>query len=143
MKPVTGRLLLDVAKGRMPVAVSAPLNVVDVREVAAVHLAAAEHGSPGQRYIVGGHNIDVLDLLALTAGLAGRRRPMRLSAGLVNTLFDVAYTLRVPVVETARTMRHLQPLDSSKAQRDLGLSPRPLADTVRDTLDWFREHGYL
>jgi dihydroflavonol-4-reductase len=143
VKPVTGRLLLDAAKGRMPVAVSVPLNVVDVREVADAHLAAAERGITGQRYIVGGHNTDVLDLLALTAELAGRRRPIQLSTGLVNTLFDVAYALRVPLIETARTMRHLQPLDSSKAGRELGLSPRPIGDTIRDALGWFREHGYF
>lgn len=143
VKPTTGRLLVEVAKGRMLAGIDAPLNVVDVREVAAAHLAAAERGGPGERYVVGGHNTRVMAFLSTAARLAGRRPPFQLNAGLVNALFDAAYALRLPIVETLRTMRYVQPLDSGKAVRELGLSPRPVEDTVRDTLDWFREHGYL
>jgi dihydroflavonol-4-reductase len=119
------------------------MNVVDGRDVAAAHFAAAERGVPGERYILGGHNTTVPKFFALIARLAGRRTPLTLRLGLVNALFDLSDGLRVPVAETVRTFRYLQHLDSSKAQRELGLTARSLEDTVHDTLDWFRENGYL
>jgi dihydroflavonol-4-reductase len=143
VRPSTGRLLLEVAKGRMPVSVDVPMNVVDGRDVAAAHFAAAERGVPGERYILGGHNTTVPEFFALIARLAGRRTPLTLRLGLVNTLFDLGAALRVPVPETVRTFRYLQHLDSGKAQHKLGLTTRSLEGTVRDTLDWFRQHGYL
>lgn len=143
VKPTTGRLIVMLAQGRMPVSVDVPINLVDGRDVAAAHLAAAEWGQVGERYIIGGHNTTMPEVATLTARLAGRRPPRPLSTGLVNAIFSITDALRVPVVETVRTLRYLQPLDSSKARRDLALRPRPLEDTLRDTLAWFRQHGYL
>ena len=143
IKPVTGRLVVEVAKGRLPVSVKAPVNVVDVRDMAAAHMAAAERGAPGERYVIGGHNTSLAALFAETARLAGRREPVAVGLAVVDGLMRVTDALRVPMVETVRTVRYVQHLDGSKARRELGLVARPLEETLRDTLAWFGERGYL
>lgn len=144
VKPTTGRLLVEMAKGRMPVAVDAPFNVIDGRDVAAAHIAAAEHPDPALRYVLGAHNSTIADTFRLAAQLTGRRAPTVLSVGLVRVILRTADALHLPLVETVRTMLLYVHVDSSLAQRDLGLNTlRPLAETLQDTLDWFHENGYL
>ncbi len=145
VKPTTGQLLLEVAKGRVPVYFDATINVVDGRDVAAAHVAAVEKGRVGQRYVIGGHNLTLrqgLTAAATAAGVAPPRLgiPRRLVEALVR-LSDALPGIELP--ENGRTLRFWQPLSTLKAERELGLIARPFEQTAHDTVAWFRQHGYL
>jgi dihydroflavonol-4-reductase len=144
VKPATGALLIHVARGIVPFYPDGQVNVVDVRDVAAAHVAAVERGRPGERYILGGENMTFRQMLTVAAEQAGRRPPwLRLSPGLVEAAGALGGWLGVLGSDMLRAIRYWQPLDTSRACIELGLSPRPFADTVRDALAWFRENGYL
>ncbi len=150
VKPTTGALLVAVAKRQVPVWVPATVNVVDVRDVAAAQVAAIEHGQVGERYVLGGHNVSLRRALTLAANLAGVRPPGRsVSLKLLGTLVRLGEAVgRLPLLpplplEHAKTMQQWRPLNTEKAQNALGLRPRPLEETVRDSLAWFRAHGYI
>lgn len=150
VKPTTGEILLNVAKGRFPVWLDLDVNIVDARDVGRGQVLAAEHGRIGQRYILGGDNLPVREALTIAAQAAGVRPPRwRLSLGLLGGIVRVAEAAgRLPLVkplplEHFKTLREWRALDTTKAQRELGLHTRPVRDTVHDTLAWFREHGYL
>jgi len=145
VKPTTGQLLLEVARGRVPFYLDAVINAVDGRDVAAAHLAAVERGRVGQRYIVGGHNLALRDGLTVAARIAGVPPPrIKLPMPFVHAVVRLAATLPgVELPEHGRTLRFWQPLSTLKAQRELGLTVRPFEQTVRDTLAWFRQRGYL
>jgi dihydroflavonol-4-reductase len=144
VKPTTGEVLLRVAQGQIPVYFDSVVNAVDVRDVASAHVAAAERGRSGQRYIVGGHNLTLQELLTTAAQAAGLRPPRwKLATGTVDAVIGAGDWLHLPLPDLVKTIRFWQPLDSSKAQRELGLHPRPFEETARDTIAWFREHGYL
>jgi dihydroflavonol-4-reductase len=144
VKPTTGRLLIPVARGWLPAYVQGDINAVDVRDLADAHLAAAERGRPGERYIIGGQNMSIHHMLTIIAHQAGRRAPwLRLPVRTVELAGGLAGRLGMLGGDTLRAIRHLQPLDIRKAQAELGHTSRPFADSVRDALDWFREHGYL
>lgn len=140
------RPLLLAARGRLPVYVDAAIGVIDVRDAAQAHLAAAERGQAGQRYIVNGHNLSLGQVLAETARLAGVRPPrIRLGSGTVRVLAAVGSLLPGIGGEASylRTMPLWQPLSNARAQAELGLCPRPWQQTLADALAWFREHGFL
>jgi dihydroflavonol-4-reductase len=134
-----------VARGRVPVYFDAVFNVIDGRDVAVAHVAAVERGRLGERYILGGHNLTLRQALAVAAQAAGVAPPrVKLPRALVNAVVRLADALPgVELPENARTLRFWQPLNTLKAQRELGLAARPLEETIHDTLAWFREHGYL
>jgi dihydroflavonol-4-reductase len=144
VKPATGEVLLRAARGQIPVYFDAVVNSVDVRDVAAAHVTAAERGRVGQRYLVGGHNLTLQELLTTTAQVAGIQPPRwRLSTQTVAAVIHVSDWLRLPLPDLVKTIHYWQPLDSEKARRELGLKARPFEDTARDTIAWFREHHYL
>jgi dihydroflavonol-4-reductase len=144
VKPTTGELLLRVAKGQFPFYFRAMINMVDGRDVAAAHIAAAERGRIGQRYILGGHNLTLKDGLTIAARGAGVAQPRwEIPRQMVDALIGASNWLRLPLPDNVKTMRLWQPLNSEKAQRELGLHPRPFEETARDTIAWFRENHYL
>jgi len=144
VKPTSGILVINVARGRMPFYVDGTHNVVDARDLAATQLAAAEHGRPGRRYIVGGENMTFREVLATIAEQAGRRPPwLELPAGLVEGAGALAGRLGILGGDILRAIRYWQALDTSRARAELGHTSRPFADTVRDSLAWFRAHGYM
>jgi dihydroflavonol-4-reductase len=141
-----GRLLLAAARGLAFAWVPATVNVVDVRDVAAAHIRAARHGVPGERYILGGHNLSMKQALAISAKAAGRRGPwLRLPIALLDALIwlgDHASWLPLPA-NHLRSLRHGQGYNTARAASVLGLQARPFEHTVRDALDWFRLNGDL
>jgi dihydroflavonol-4-reductase len=150
VKPAIGEILLNVAKGRLPVWLDLEVNVADARDVGRGHVQAAERGRTGQRYILGGQNLALREALTVAAQEAGVRPPRwQASLGLVKALVGVGEALgRLPLVrplplEHFKTIGEWRALNVTKAQRELGLETRPFVDTVRDTLAWFREYGYL
>lgn len=150
VKPTTGEILLNVAKGRFPVWLDLEANVVDARDVGQGHVQAAVRGGVGQRYILGGENLPVRQALIAAAREAGTRPPRwKASLATVGALVKVGELLgRLPLVqplplEHFRTLREWRALSIDKAETELGFRPRPFQETIRDTLAWFGEYGYL
>jgi dihydroflavonol-4-reductase len=141
-----GGILVAVARSQMIGWLPGEINVVDVRDVAAAHIAAAEKGEIGERYILGGHNFTVREALTLAANVAGVKEPrfeipMWALKGIVR-LGDIFPFLPIPA-NHLRTVEHWQGYNCEKAQHDLGLATRPFRETVWDALEWFREEGVL
>lgn len=150
VKPATGEILLNVAKGYLPIWLDLDVNVVDARDVGLGQVLAAERGQLGHRYILGGENLSLREALTIVAQEAGVNPPRwQTRLGLVKTLVSIGEALgRIPGVqplplEHFKTLQEWRALDTSKAHQELGLQPRPFEDTVRDTLAWFKAHGYL
>jgi len=147
----TGRLLLDAARGKIPAFVDTGLNFAHVDDIAEGHLLAFERGRIGERYILGGQNLMLQDLLADIARLTGQRAPwLRLPRG---PLFPLAFgaeaiahlTGKEPLLtlDGLRMSRYRMFFTSAKAERELGYRCRPYLEGVTDALAWFREAGYL
>ena len=153
IKPTpTGRMIVEAARGRIPAFVDTGLNVVHVADVAAGHLAAFKRGRIGERYILGGENMALGEILAAIARRCGRRAPrLRLPHGLV---LPLAYAAEAwarlarsgePFVtlDGLRMARKRMYFTSAKAEAELGYQARPAEAALADAVDWFREAGYL
>jgi dihydroflavonol-4-reductase len=152
IKPTpTGRLIVEAARGQMPAFVDTGLNIVHVDDVAAGHLAAAEKGRIGERYILGGENMSLAQILAAVSRQVGRRPPrLRLPH---TVLLPVAFgaevaarlTGREPFVtlDGVRMSRKKMYFTSDKASRELGYKPRPACEAIADAVGWFKANGYL
>ena len=147
----TGRIIVEAASGRMPAFVETGLNLAHVDDVAAGHLAALERGRIGERYILGGDNVFLADMLADIARLVGRRPPtVKLPRKM---LYPIAYGAKMlaslrgvePFItmDGLRMARHHMFFDDSKARRELGYVSRPYREGLADAIAWFRGHGYL
>jgi dihydroflavonol-4-reductase len=150
VKPTTGEILINVARGRFPVWLDLEVNAVDARDLGEGHRLAAERGRPGRRYILGGENLPVRQALIMAAQEAGVRPPRwKASLGLVRGVVRAGEAAgRLPLVpplplEHFKTIGEWRALDTTRARTELEFETRPFVDTVRDTLAWFREHGYL
>jgi dihydroflavonol-4-reductase len=147
----TGRMVVDAASGRMPAYVDTGLNIVHVDDVGVGHVLALERGRLGERYILGGENLPLGELLALIADAAGRRPPtIRLPIDPLWPLALVAETwARLAGGEPLLTRDHLRMarkrmfFSSAKAIADLGYAPRPARLAITDALAWFRSSGML
>jgi dihydroflavonol-4-reductase len=152
VKPTpTGQLVLDAASGNMPAYVDTGLNIVHVDDVAAGHLLAFERGKPGERYILGGEDMTLREILGQIAGLVGRTPPrVRLPYAAVLPVAYVAEAIakltgragRV-TLEGVRMSRKRMFFSSAKAVRELGYGWRPPLEAFDDAVQWFREHGRL
>jgi dihydroflavonol-4-reductase len=127
------------------------LNVVDVEDVAAGHLLAAERGTIGKRYILGGRNLTLREIFEVLGGLTGIRPPrVKVSAGMILPLAWVSewvadhLTGRPPLiaVDAVRMARKTMFFDGGKAIRELGLPQSPIEDALARAVRWFRERGY-
>ncbi len=147
----TGQLIRAAAAGKIPAFVDTGLNVVHVDDVANGHLLAFERGRAGERYILGGQDLTLREILVEVCRLAGQRPPrLRLSPALV---LPVAYaaegwatmTGREPLVTVTgvRLARKRMFFSSLKAQQQLGYSARPASQALADAVRWFRTNGYL
>lgn len=141
-----GDLLILAARGFMFSWLPTEVNVVDVRDVAAAHIQAAVRGRPGERYILGGHNLTVKEAFTIANRAAGRRPPwLRVPLWAADPLVwlgDRIPALPLPA-NHLRTIRRWQPYNTAKAQQELALQARPFERTVRDALAWFKDHGIL
>jgi dihydroflavonol-4-reductase len=147
VKPTpTGRLVAEAVRGAMPAYVETGLNIVHVDDVAAGHIAAMERGVIGERYILGGENLTLCDLLTEISKVTGRAPPrFKLPAG---PLMPLAYVndwgarifgyepfLHCDSLKMSRTRMFF---DDGKARRDLGYQTRPARLAVKDAVEWFR-----
>jgi dihydroflavonol-4-reductase len=152
VKPTpTGQLVLDAAAGRMPAYVDTGLNIVHVDDVAAGHLLAFERGRVGERYILGGEDLMLRDILALIAPLVGRRPPrIRLPyAAVLPLAYAAEFAARLTggstriTVEGVRMARKRMFFSSAKAVRELGYHWRPPARAFEDAVAWLRDQGLI
>ncbi len=146
----TGALFLALARGA-PFAVDVTVSVVDIDDCARGHLLAAEHGVPGERYILSGHVVTVREAIGEINRLLTRRsRPfmlkpsvIRTSAPLVESVFRLMGKTPPICPESARVLLHGHRYDGTRASRDLGLDYTPLRDSLARTIDWFTETGLM
>ena len=147
----TGRIIIEAATGKMPAFVDTGLNLVNVEDVAIGHLLALEHGRIGERYILGGDNVTLQELLGEIATLAGRRPPrVKLPLWPLYPLARVAeavaqLTGKEPfvTVDGLKMSKNRMFFSSAKAERELAYRPAPHGAALRAALDWFGSEGYL
>ena len=149
IKPTpTGRVVRDAMNGRLPAYVDTGLNVVHVDDVAQGHWLAFERGVVGERYILGGFNLSLREMLTEIADIAGRSPPkIRLPHGVV---MPIAYASEawarltgmnpIATVEEVRMSKKRMFFTSAKAERELGYSARPARLALEDAVRWFGQH---
>jgi len=152
IKPTpTGRIVVDFLKRKFPAYTDTGLNLVDVIDCADGHLLAMEKGVPGERYILGGENLtlkQILDKLAAITGLPSPsiRMPYAVAyaTGVVDTFVTGKMRQREPRVtlDSVRMGRKKMFVTSAKAERELGWNPAPVDAALRRAVDWFRANGY-
>jgi dihydroflavonol-4-reductase len=152
LKPTpTGQLVLDAAAGRMPAYVDTGLNIVHVDDVAAGHLLAYARGNAGERYILGGQDMSLREILEMIARLEGRNPPrVRLPYAAVLPIAYLAEGFarltgrsgRI-TLEGVRMSRKKMFFSSAKAARELGYRWRPPSQAFEDAIRWFRDNGML
>jgi len=152
VKPTpTGQIVVDAASGRMPAYVDTGLNIVHVDDVAAGHLLAFDRGQVGERYILGGENMTLREILVQITQLAGRKPPrVRLPhAAILPVAYAAEALARVTgrstrvTVESVRMARKRMYFSSDKAARELGYRWRPPIRAFEDALSWFRAQGVI
>ncbi len=152
IKPTpTGRIVVDFLRRKFPAYVDTGLNLVDVVDCAEGHLLAMEKAVPGERYILGGENLtlkQILDKLAAITGLPSPRvklpYAMAYATGVVDTLVSGTIRKREPRVtlDSVRMGRKKMFVTSAKAERELGWNPRPVDEALRRAVEWFQANGY-
>ena len=145
VKPTTGVVIRDAALGRFPVYFDATINAVDARDVARSHVAAVTRARRAERYILGGTNLSIQQLIQTACQITGAQPPrLKLSRDLVSRLIKIADAIPfVSLPENFRTMQLWQPVSWQKAQTELGHTARDFETTARDTIEWFKQHKML
>ena len=148
IKPTpTGRIILEFIKGRMPAYVDTGLNVVGVEDVAVGHLLAETKGRVGERYILGGENWSLEEILEALARICGKRTPrfripwkLALVAGYIDNFVMGSVLRREPLIplEGVRMAKHKMYISSEKARKDLGYDPKPAEKALREAAEYFR-----
>jgi dihydroflavonol-4-reductase len=152
IKPTpTGRIIVDFLKRKFPAYMDTGLNLVDVDEVARTHVKALTAGQPGERYILGGENLTLKQLLDKMSAITGLPSPtMRVPHGvaMMFALWDQTFTGKLlgreprATVEAVRMGKKMMFVSSAKAERDLGFRVVPVYAALRSAIDWFRANGY-
>lgn len=146
-----GKLVLDFIQRKLPGVVDGGSSIVDVRDVAAATVNAADRGKSGERYILGGNYFDFAAILSTLERVTGIPAPTRkipyalsLAVGAASqTWARLTGGKALVTLAGVRTIHGKNAVDSTKAVRELSAGFRPFEDTVRDEVDWFRAHGYL
>lgn len=147
----TGRIIVDFLNKKFPAYVDTGLNLVDVAEVARMHVAALEQGTPGERYILGGENLtlkQILDRMSSITGLPSPTMKVPHAVAMAFAFFDENFTGRLlgkeprATVEAVRMGKKTMFASSTKAERDLGFKVLPVYHAMRAAIDWFIAHGY-
>lgn len=147
----TGRIIVEAASGRMPAFVESGLNLVHVDDVADGHIAAMAKGRIGERYVLGGQDVALREMLAAVAGIVGRKPPtVRIPRG---PLFPLAWvneqvarvTGKDPflTLDSLRMAAHDMYYSSAKAEAELGYRARPYREALAEAIAWFAQAGML
>jgi dihydroflavonol-4-reductase len=147
----TGRIVVDFLNGNFPAYVDTGLNLVDVREIARTHLAALTCGRPGERYILGGENLtlkQILDRLAAITGLPSPNLKVPHAVAMAFAFLDETITGKLrgkeprATVEAVRMGKKMMFANAAKAERELGFQVLPVESAMRAACDWFVANGY-
>jgi len=152
VKPTpTGRIVVDFLNRKFPAYVDTGLNLVDVAEVARMHLAALDTGRAGERYILGGENLtlkQILDRMSAITGLPSPSIRVPHTVAMIFAFFDETFTGKLrgkeprATLEAVRMGKKKMFASSAKAERELGFKVLPVYKALRSAIDWFVEHGY-
>ena len=152
IKPTpTGRIIVDFLNRKFPAYVDTGLNLADVKEVARGHLLAMEKARPGERYILGGENLtlkQILDKLAALTGLPSPNMKVPHAVAMGFAAFDQLFTGVVmgreprATIDAVKMGRKKMYASSAKAERELGYKALPVEDALRRAVDWFRVNHY-
>jgi dihydroflavonol-4-reductase len=148
---ISGSILREAAHHRIPVLAQGGVNFVAVQDVVAGHIAAAEKGRAGERYILGGENLLNRDTLLMACEIVGVKPPRfmqpRWSIPIVAAMLDLIAAIigpRLPISgEQMRFTREFLWFDSSKAQRELGLPHTSVRQAMQECYDWYKANNYL
>jgi dihydroflavonol-4-reductase len=147
----TGRIIVDFLNKKFPAYVDTGLNLVDVDEVARMHVVALDRGTPGERYILGGENLtlkQILDRMSAITGLPSPTMKVPHSVAMVFAFFDETITGKLrgkeprATVEAVRMGKKMMFASSAKAEHELGFHVLPVYPALRAAIDWFVAHGY-
>jgi dihydroflavonol-4-reductase len=147
----TGKIIVDFLNGRMPGYVDTGLNFVSVEDCARGHLLAAERGRIGERYILGGRNLTLKQMLDILSSVSGRPAPrwkfphvLAYAAGYMDTAVSRLWGRepRIPL-EGVRMARHNMFVDASKAGLELGFAPGPIEAALERGVAWYESNGYV
>jgi dihydroflavonol-4-reductase len=147
----TGRIFVDFLNGRFPAYVDTGLNLVDVAEVARAHVAALTKGTPGRRYILGGENLtlkQILDKMSAITGIPSPTVKIPFAVAATYAFFEEWITGRIrgkeprATLEEVRMGRKKMYASSARAQQELDFKIAPVYPAMRAAIEWFREHGY-
>lgn len=147
----TGRIMISYLNGKLTVFVRTRLSIVDIDDTTQAHLLAAEHGRPGERYVINGATLEAEEALGIVNRLAGVSHSVRfippIAARALAAGVEVAFRAcgkKPPLCrEMMRTMLHGHRYDGSRAAAELGLRYTPVEDTFRRTIDWARAEGLV
>src|SRR5271155_2064998 len=152
IKPTpTGRIVVDFLKRKFPAYVETGLNLVDATECARGHVQALEKGRSGERYILGGENLTLKQILDRLAAITGLKSPtvklpyvFAFATGVVDEMVTGRLLRREPraTIDAVRMGRKMMFVSSAKAERELGWRTVPVDGALRRSVGWFREHGY-
>ncbi len=153
IKPTpTGRIVVDFLKRKFPAYVETGLNLVDATECARGHVQALEKGRSGERYILGGENLTLKEILDRLAAITGLPSPtvklpyiFALAAGVVDEMVTGRILGREPraTIDAVRMGRKMMFVSSAKAERELGWRTVPVDAALRRSVNWFRGNGYV
>ena len=147
----TGRIVVDFLNRKFPAYVDTGLNLVDVAEVARMHVVALDSGTPGERYILGGENLtlkQILDRMSAITGLPSPTMKVPHAVAVIFAFFDETITGKIrgkeprATVEAVRMGRKYMFASSAKAERDLGFRVLPVYNAMRTAIEWFVANGY-
>lgn len=147
----TGRIFVDFLKGNFPAYMDTGLNLVDVSEVARTHVAAFEKGQPGHRYILGGENLtlkQILDKMSAITGIPSPTVKIPFVVAATYAFFEEWITGRIrgreprATLEEVRMGRKKMYASSAHAQQELGFRIMPVYPAMRAAIEWFRSNGY-
>lgn len=147
----TGRIVVDFLNRKFPAYVDTGLNLVDVGEVARMHFVALERGTPGRRYILGGENLtlkQILDRMSAITGLPSPTKKVPHAVAMGFAFFDEMITGRLlkkeprATVEAVRMGKKMMFASSARAEEELGFKVLPIYNALRSAIDWFVKHGY-
>jgi dihydroflavonol-4-reductase len=146
----SGSLIIEMARHRVPAVPPGGVTLIDVRDVAAAHLAAAEHGRTAERYILGTLDLSHRAWMRVTADVVGARAPRlhlsEWSVPLVGAAVDALRAVGVPLPADGNQVRYSGKrmyFDCQKAWRELGQPQIGIRESLQDAYDWYRQHGYL
>jgi dihydroflavonol-4-reductase len=146
------QMMLDFCKGKRREYLDADLNLIDVRDVAEGMIRAMERGQPGRRYLLGHENLSILAVFQMLARLTGLPEPrwrvpypVALSVAYVSEFVADVFTHRAPAatITGVKLTRRRMHFDPSRSLRELDLHPRPVAESLAETVAWFHAMGWL